>query len=75
MMNFHVFNMAIAEHYQNVDNAIAYLVDLWKDDVDIADREIFNKVMARYSLNDDGFESERDYIIQEVSKRIGANRW
>ena len=70
MMNLHIFNMAIAEHYQNVDNAIAYLVDLWKDDVDIGDREIFNKVMARYGLNDDGFESEHEYIIQEVARRI-----
>ena len=70
MMNLHIFNMAIAEHYQNVYNAIAYLIDLWKDDVDIGDESIFNKVMERYGLNDDGFESERDYIIQEVSRRM-----
>jgi len=67
------FNFAIAEHYANVESAINYLVDLYYDDVDIADANIFNQVMQKYDLNDDGFESEREYIIQEVSNRLGAN--
>lgn len=67
-----IFNIAIAEHYENVDNAINYLVDLYLDDVEIDDATIFNAVMARYGLLDDGFESEQKYIIQEVEKRIRA---
>ena len=67
-----IFNIAIAEHYENVDNAINYLVDLYLDDVEIDDVTVFNAVMARYGLLDDGFESEYKYIIQEVEKRIRA---
>lgn len=67
-----IFNIAIAEHYENVDNAINYLVDLYLDDVEIDDATVFNAVMARYGLLDDGFESEHKYIIQEVEKRIRA---
>jgi 2-hydroxychromene-2-carboxylate isomerase len=62
--------MAIAQHFENVDSAINYLVGLYKDDVDITDKKVFNKVMRRYGLNDDGFESERDYIMSEVKRRI-----
>ena len=69
-MNFNVFNMAIAQHFENVDSAINYLVGLHKDDVDIMDKKTFNAVMKRYGLNDDGFESERDYIMSEVKRRI-----
>ena len=69
-MKINPFNMAIAQHYQNVDNAIAYLIDLWRDDVDITDERVFLKVMARYGLNDDGFESEHDYIKSEIQRRL-----
>ena len=69
-MSFNVLNMAIAQHFENVDSAINYLVGLHKDDVDITDKNVFNKVMRRYGLNDDGFESERDYIMSEVKRRI-----
>jgi 2-hydroxychromene-2-carboxylate isomerase len=69
-MSFNVLNMAIAQHFENVDSAINYLVGLYKDDVDITDKNVFNKVMRRYGLNDDGFESERDYIMSEVKRRI-----
>ena len=71
-MNFTPFNMAIAQHYENVDNAIAYLIDLWRDDVDITDERVFLKVMARYGLNDDGFESEHEFIKSEIKRRISA---
>ena len=69
-MNLNVFNMAIAQHYQNVDNAIAYLTDLYNDDVDITDIRVFNSVMQRYGLLDDGFESEQEYIKEEIKRRI-----
>ena len=69
-MNCNPFAMAIAQHYNNVDNAISYLVDLWNDDVDITDAAIFENVLRRYGLLDDGFESEAEYIAQEVQRRI-----
>lgn len=67
-MNFSILNMAIAEHYDNVEKAICYLVDLARDDIDITDNEIFTSVMKRYDLLDDGFESEREYILEQVKK-------
>ena len=69
-MNFNPFNMAIAQHYENVDNAINYLVGLWDDDVDIREANVFYSVLERYGLNDDGFESEVAYIKDEVNRRI-----
>jgi len=69
-MNFNILNMAIAEHYEKVENAINYLVDLYYDDYDITNPLIFNQVMTRYGLDDDGFESEREHIMQEVERRI-----
>jgi len=69
-MNFNPLNIAIAQHYENVEKAINYLVDLYYDDVDIADKKIFDEVMKQYGLLDDGFESEQEYIIQQVSKKI-----
>jgi 2-hydroxychromene-2-carboxylate isomerase len=69
-MSINIFNIAIAEHYENVDNAIAYLSDLYNDDVDIFDAEVFNAVMKRYGLLDDGFESEQEYIIKQLKERL-----
>ena len=63
-------NFAIAEHYSNVEGAINYLVGLYEDDVDVSDPFIIDGVMKRYGLDRDGFESERQYIIREVQKRI-----
>jgi hypothetical protein len=70
-MNFSdPFNFAIADHYERVGCAIEYLIDLQHDDIDICDKEIFNSVMKKYQLDDDGFESERDYILTEALRRI-----
>ena len=63
-------DFAIAEHYKNVEGAINYLVGLYEDDVDISNPFIIDRVLASYGLDDDGFESEREYIIKEVNKRI-----
>lgn len=64
------FNFAIADHYEKVDGAINYLIGLAHDDVDINDPEIFRFVLRKYNLLDDGFESEAEYIIEEVNKRL-----
>ena len=65
-----ILSLAIAQHYENVEYAINYLTDLYFDDVDIGEANIFRSVMARYDLLDDGFDSEHEYIIKEVQKRI-----
>jgi hypothetical protein len=69
-MIFDATHLAVADHYANVECAIAFLVDLYHDDVDIGDPIIFNQVLDRYNLNEDGFESEVNYIIQQVRRRI-----
>jgi hypothetical protein len=61
---------AIAEHYEARDLAIRKLIDLYNDDYDISDRELFNAVLERHGLLEDGFCSEEDYIMQEVERRI-----
>lgn len=63
-------SMAIAEHYKAHDLAIKKLIDLYNDDYDISDRELFNAVLERYGLLEDGFCSEEDYIMQEIERRI-----
>ena len=63
-------DLAIAQHYEIRDLVINKLVDMYFDDYDIDDREIFDSVLARYGLLDDGFESEEEYIIKEVNRRI-----
>ena len=45
-----VASYMIAQQQQNIDNAIAYLVDLWFDDVDIREEEIFYSVLKKYKL-------------------------
>jgi hypothetical protein len=62
--------IAIRHHYLSLEKAIDKLVDLYKDDYDITDRDIFNATLARYGLLDDGFCSEEAYIIQEVKRRL-----
>ena len=69
-MNFETFNPAIAEHYQARDLAVRKLIDMYYDDYDITDRELFNSVLARYGLLEDGFCSEEEYIINAVNMRI-----
>lgn len=63
-------SIAIAEHYEARDLAIRNLVSLYKEGYDIEDIALFNSVLVRYGLFKDGFNSEIDYIIKEVSRRI-----
>lgn len=64
-------SMAITEHYQARDLAIRKLIDMYYDDYDIEDEDLFNSVLARYGLLNDGFESEKEYIIKTIQRRIG----
>jgi hypothetical protein len=62
----------IAQHYEARDLAIKRLVSMYEDDYDIADREVFNSVLETYGLLNDGFESEEEYIVKEVGRRLRA---
>jgi hypothetical protein len=63
-------SMAIAEHYQARDLAIKRLVDLHNDNFDITDQQLLKSVFARYGLLQDGFESEIEYVLREVERRV-----
>ena len=62
--------LAIAQHYQMRDAAIKHLVRLAKEGYDTNDLRTFNTVLDLYNLRSDGFESEADYIKQEVAKQL-----
>lgn len=59
----------IAQQQQNIDNAIAYLVDLWLDDVDIQKEEVFYSVLKKYKLTNIS-SADFDYIVQQVNMKI-----
>lgn len=59
----------IAQQQQNIDNAIAYLVDLWLDDVDICEEEIFYSVLKKYRLTNIS-SADFDHIVQQVNMKI-----
>ena len=67
-------SMAIAEHYEARDLAIRKLIDMHNDDYDIEDEKIFNAVLKRYGLLDDGFCSEKEYIKKAIFKEIGEKK-
>ena len=64
-----VASYMIAQQQQNIDNAIAYLVDLWFDDVDIHEEEIFYSVLKKYKLTNIS-SADFDHIIQQVNMKI-----
>ena len=65
-------SFAIAQHYEARDLAIKRLIEMYHDDIDIADPQIFYAVLKNYNLPDDGFLEELDYIINEVERGISA---
>ena len=69
-MNYNILNAAIAQHYEARDLAIEHLVALYKEGYDIEDPVLFNAALRRYGLLKDGFDSETEYIIAEVARRI-----
>ena len=60
---------AYKQHIEARDLAIERLIALYLDGIDISDKEIFNSVLARDGLLNDGFDA-RDYIIKEIKRRI-----
>lgn len=64
-----VASYMIAQQQQNIDNAIAYLVDLWFDDVDIREEEIFYSVLKKYKLTNIS-SADFDHIVQQVNMKI-----
>ena len=62
--------LAIAQHYKAHDAAINHLVRLAKEVYNTNDPRTFNTVLDLYDLRSDGFESEADYIKQEVAKQL-----
>ena len=64
-----VTSYMIAQQQQNIDNAIAYLVDLWFDDVDIREEEIFYSVLKKYKLTNIS-SADFDHIVQQVNMKI-----
>ena len=63
-------SMAIAQHYEVRELAIEHLIALYKEGYDIEDPVLFNAALRRYGLLEDGFNSETEYIITEVARRI-----
>lgn len=64
-----VASYMIAQQQQNIDNAIAYFVDLWFDDVDIREEEIFYSVLKKYKLTNIS-SADFDHIVQQVNMKI-----
>ena len=60
----------IAQHYESVEGAVNYLVDLYFDDVDINDPDILKEVLERYGLDDDGFELEITNFVNMVNREL-----
>ena len=65
-------SFAIAQHYEARDRVVQRLVYLYKDDFDINDNDLFYTVLDQCGFSRDGFDfqSDIDYIVKEVNKRI-----
>ena len=68
-MNFNM-NFAIAEHYQQVENAVEQLIALHHKGYNIYDEALVDVVIRSCGLSNDGFASEKSNILREVSRRI-----
>jgi hypothetical protein len=59
-------SFAIAQHQINIDNAIAYIIGLYEDDIEVLeDNEIFRSVIKKYNLTNIS-KLEEDYIVKSV---------
>lgn len=63
------FMDADTERRANIENAIAYFIDLYDDDVEINDQSIIDSVLERYGLDDLTYGEGR-YISTKVSCAI-----
>ena len=66
---FDISTIAYAEHCNNVENAVRFMVNLMQDDIDPSDPEVFNSVMKRFDLDSDGFSISYDDIMAKVRER------
>lgn len=66
-MNY--INYARAQHYEARDAAIKQLISILNSGYDI-DEWVLQKVCRECGLTGDGFESEREYIIQALREEI-----
>ena len=62
-------NYAIAQHYQARDAAIRCLISMLNRGYDI-DECTLCRVCLECGLTGDGFESEREYIIQALKREV-----
>ena len=62
-------NYAIAQHYQARDAAIKQLISILNSGYDI-DERVLQKVCRECGLTGDGFESEKEYIIQALKREV-----
>jgi 2-hydroxychromene-2-carboxylate isomerase len=63
------FTLATMQRQQDIDNAVAYFIDLWHDDYDINDDKVQKMVFKRYGLNELSAAEERE-IIRKVEAAI-----
>lgn len=63
------FSLEIMQRDQNIQCCIAYLLDLYKDDVDINDAAVQNKVLRNYNLSD-ATAAELEYISTQLTCAI-----
>lgn len=66
-MNY--INYARAQHYEARDAAIKQLISILNSGYDI-DEWVLQKVCRECGLTGDGFESEKEYIIQALREEI-----
>ena len=66
-MNY--MNYAIAQHYEARDRAITELIRVINNGYDI-DEQVLTTVCKECGLTSDGFELEREYIIQALRREV-----
>lgn len=66
-MNY--MNYAIAQHYQARDAAIKQLISILNNGY-VIDEKVLKSVCFQCGLTGDGFESEREYIIQALKREV-----
>ena len=65
-----VASFAIAQRQANIDNAIAYIIGLYDDDIEVLeDIEIFRSIIKKYNLTNIS-RSEEEFIIEAVLKSV-----
>lgn len=63
------FSLAVAQHHENCDMAIAQLISLYKKGYDIYDPDLYCEVFEFCGIAEDGF-SDQHYIFQRVKEEL-----